>query len=69
MRFKPTNIRFRNVLYISRLDVNLISISKLYINDYVGEFNKNTTHQRSKRYRATSNERIEIQSIIYKGYI
>ena len=39
MRFRPTNIRFRNILYIFRLDVNLISISKLYTKDYVGEFN------------------------------
>ena len=41
MRFRPTNVRLRNILYISRLDVNLIFISKLYIKDYVGEFNQN----------------------------
>ena len=41
MRFRPTNIRFRNILYISRLNVNLIFISKLCIKDYVGEFNQN----------------------------
>ena len=39
MRFKPTNIRLRNMLYILRLGVNLISIFKFYIKDYVGEFN------------------------------
>ena len=41
MRFKPTNIRLRNILYISRLDINLISVSKLCTKDYVGEFNQN----------------------------
>ena len=41
MRFRSTNTRFRNTLYIPRLDVNLIFISKLYIKDYVGEFNQN----------------------------
>ena len=41
MRFRPTNTRLRNILYIPRLGVNLISISKLYTKDYVGEFNQN----------------------------
>ena len=39
IRFRPTNVRLRNILYIPRLDINLISISKLYTKDYVGEFN------------------------------
>ena len=41
MRFRPTNTRLRNILYIFRLDVNLIFISKFCIKDYVGEFNQN----------------------------
>ena len=38
MRFRPTNTRLYNILYIPRLDINLISISKFYTKDYVGEF-------------------------------
>ena len=41
MRFKPTNTRFRNILYIFRLGINLIFVSKLCIKDYVGEFDQN----------------------------
>ena len=40
MRFRPTNTRLRNILYIPRLDVNLIFISKLCTKNYVGEFNE-----------------------------
>ena len=41
MRFRPTNTRFRNILYILRLSANLISVSKLYTKGYVGKFNQN----------------------------
>ena len=41
-RFRPSNARLHNVLYVPRLGVNLISISKLCTNNYKGEFNHNS---------------------------
>ena len=41
-RFGPFNARLRNTLYVLRLKVNLVSISKLCTNDYKGEFDHNS---------------------------